>query len=262
MGRVRQERPAPVGRGCPKRHETHDSRCHHHPDPSHVPLQRSVAGGGNAALNSSRATARRTPHVAPRTLAPCTQCCAHCIEPRPPLPRLYCAMATFLQDLGCGFRLLVAATRVHGRRGAGAGARHRREHGGVLARRTPRAEAAAGRAGRRARGRVLARSHAARRVPRVLVSELRGPARADRPLPLAHRATPSRWWASARATATRRVFVNIATANFFDTFGVPLLRGRTFSADEERPGADIPVTILSYGAWQRMGGGHDVVGIA
>jgi putative ABC transport system permease protein len=60
--------------------------------------------------------------------------------------------------------------------------------------------------------------------------------------------------------ATRRVFIDIATANFFDTFGVPLLHGRTFSADEERPGADIPVTILSYGAWQRMGGRPDLVG--
>jgi predicted permease len=60
--------------------------------------------------------------------------------------------------------------------------------------------------------------------------------------------------------ATRRVFIDITTANFFDTFGVPLLDGRTFSADEERPGADIPVTILSYGAWQRMGGGPDLVG--
>jgi hypothetical protein len=59
---------------------------------------------------------------------------------------------------------------------------------------------------------------------------------------------------------TRRVFIDIATANFFDTFGVPLLHGRTFSTDEERPGADIPVTILSYGAWQRMGGGPDLVG--
>ena len=60
--------------------------------------------------------------------------------------------------------------------------------------------------------------------------------------------------------STRRVFVDISTANFFDTFGVPLLHGRTFTADEERPGADIAVTILSYGAWQRLGGRTDLVG--
>ena len=59
---------------------------------------------------------------------------------------------------------------------------------------------------------------------------------------------------------TRRIFVNIATANFFDTFGVRLIRGRTFTAAEELPGADVPVTILSYNAWQRLGGGDDVIG--
>jgi hypothetical protein len=59
---------------------------------------------------------------------------------------------------------------------------------------------------------------------------------------------------------TRRVFVNIATANFFDTFGVALLFGRSFSEQEERPGADVPVTILSYGAWQRLGGRREILG--
>ena len=59
---------------------------------------------------------------------------------------------------------------------------------------------------------------------------------------------------------TRRIFANLVTRNFFDTFGVRLLRGRTFTAEEERPGADLPVTILSYDAWQRMGGGDDAVG--
>ena len=59
---------------------------------------------------------------------------------------------------------------------------------------------------------------------------------------------------------TRRIFANLVTRNFFDTFGVRLVRGRTFTAEEERPGADLPVTILSYDAWQRMGGGDDAVG--
>jgi predicted permease len=58
---------------------------------------------------------------------------------------------------------------------------------------------------------------------------------------------------------TRRVFVDVSTGNFFDTFGVKLALGRTFTAEEERPGADIPVTILSYGAWQRLGGTVDVL---
>ncbi len=59
---------------------------------------------------------------------------------------------------------------------------------------------------------------------------------------------------------TRRVFINIVTGNFFDTFGVQLPIGRTFSAEEERPNANIPVAVLSYAAWQRMGGGSEVLG--
>ena len=82
------------------------------------------------------------------------------------------------------------------------------------------------------------------------------------PLPVARRAHVRAGWPGRRRRRRGASFVNITTANFFDTFGVPLLLGRTFSADEERPGADIPVTILSYGAWQRLGGGHDVLGSA
>ena len=61
-------------------------------------------------------------------------------------------------------------------------------------------------------------------------------------------------------TSTRRVFVNIVTANFFDTFGVVLDRGRPFTADEERPGANVPVAILSHAAWRRLGAPEDVLG--
>ena len=61
---------------------------------------------------------------------------------------------------------------------------------------------------------------------------------------------------------TKRVFVDVITANYFDTFGVPVARGRTFNVDEERPGADIPVAILSHGMWQRLGGSDQVIGSA
>ncbi len=63
-------------------------------------------------------------------------------------------------------------------------------------------------------------------------------------------------------TATRRVFADVITANYFDTFGVGLVRGRAFTAEEERPGANLPVTIASYGLWQRLGGTDHVVGSA
>lgn len=60
--------------------------------------------------------------------------------------------------------------------------------------------------------------------------------------------------------STRRALIDITTADVFETFGVPLLMGRTFTRDEERPGANIPVTILSHTGWTRMGAPVDAVG--
>ena len=49
------------------------------------------------------------------------------------------------------------------------------------------------------------------------------------------------------------------TANFFDVLGVRPLFGRTFTEEEDRTGA--PVTIISYGLWQRRyRGNSDAVG--
>ena len=59
---------------------------------------------------------------------------------------------------------------------------------------------------------------------------------------------------------TRRTFIDITTADLFDTFNVPLLMGRSFTREEERPGADIPVAILSHLGWTRMGMPADAVG--
>ena len=56
------------------------------------------------------------------------------------------------------------------------------------------------------------------------------------------------------------MLADIVTANFFDTFGAPVALGRAFTAEEERPGANIAVTILSDGAWRRMGGRPDIIG--
>src|SRR4030095_11258047 len=64
----------------------------------------------------------------------------------------------------------------------------------------------------------------------------------------------------AEGTTTRRVFADVITANYFDTFGVPVIRGRAFTREEERPDANLPVTILGYGMWERMGGGEKGVG--
>jgi predicted permease len=59
---------------------------------------------------------------------------------------------------------------------------------------------------------------------------------------------------------TRRVFVDIVPANYFETFGVTLPLGRAFTAQEERPGADIPVVIVSHALWTRLGHPADIIG--
>lgn len=59
---------------------------------------------------------------------------------------------------------------------------------------------------------------------------------------------------------TRRAFVDITTGDLFRTFDIPLAIGRTFTLDEEKPGAEIPVTIISHPMWERMGAPTDVLG--
>jgi predicted permease len=50
---------------------------------------------------------------------------------------------------------------------------------------------------------------------------------------------------------TRRTLAALISSNYFDTLGVRLAAGRTFTAEEERPGAGIPVAIATYARWQR-----------
>ena len=44
--------------------------------------------------------------------------------------------------------------------------------------------------------------------------------------------------------ATRQTFVAVVSSDYFDTLAVPLAAGRSFSREEERPGARIPVIIV------------------
>jgi predicted permease len=53
--------------------------------------------------------------------------------------------------------------------------------------------------------------------------------------------------------STRRVFSDVISSNYFAMLGAPLYAGRTFTAEEERPGSDIAVTIVSYGFWKKSG---------
>jgi predicted permease len=52
---------------------------------------------------------------------------------------------------------------------------------------------------------------------------------------------------------TRRGFAEIVSSNYFSTLGVRLAAGRPFTIEEERPAADLPVAIASYGLWRRRG---------
>ena len=58
----------------------------------------------------------------------------------------------------------------------------------------------------------------------------------------------------------RRSFVALVSRNYFEVLGVPIVRGRGFTADEARPGADLPVAIASWSYWQRHGFADEVVG--
>ena len=58
---------------------------------------------------------------------------------------------------------------------------------------------------------------------------------------------------------TRRAFAGIVSSNYFSTLGAPLLKGRSFRAEEEKPGGDLTV-ILTYSFWRKIGEDLQVVG--
>src|SRR5881398_4005101 len=53
---------------------------------------------------------------------------------------------------------------------------------------------------------------------------------------------------------TRRAFAAIVSSNYFSVLDVPLARGRAFLPEEEMPGRNAPVAIVSYSYWQK----HDI----
>jgi predicted permease len=59
---------------------------------------------------------------------------------------------------------------------------------------------------------------------------------------------------------TRRIFVELVSANYFDALRVPLASGRPFRPEEERPGANIPVVIARYEEWRDTGFSPTFVG--
>jgi predicted permease len=64
----------------------------------------------------------------------------------------------------------------------------------------------------------------------------------------------------ADGDTTRRVMGDMVSSNYFQTLGAPVWRGRSFTADEERPGSGVPVAIASYSLWKRNGASADFLG--
>src|SRR5499425_1165483 len=59
---------------------------------------------------------------------------------------------------------------------------------------------------------------------------------------------------------TRRSFSAIVTSNYFSVLGVQLARGRAFLPEEETPGNNASVAIVSYSYWSKHGLDPGVLG--
>lgn len=62
-----------------------------------------------------------------------------------------------------------------------------------------------------------------------------------------------------KGATTRRTFADVVSSNYFSTLGVPLFEGRSFRADEEKPGRDLTV-IVSYSFWGKTGEDPQIIG--
>jgi predicted permease len=60
---------------------------------------------------------------------------------------------------------------------------------------------------------------------------------------------------------TRRAFAGVVSSNYFSTLGVTLLRGRSFLAEEEKPGGEL-TAIVTYSFWEKKGEDAQLVGKA
>lgn len=58
----------------------------------------------------------------------------------------------------------------------------------------------------------------------------------------------------------RRTMASAVTANYFQLFDRPLAFGRSFTAEEAQPGADIRVAIISFALWEQRGASEFIVG--
>ena len=59
----------------------------------------------------------------------------------------------------------------------------------------------------------------------------------------------------------RRSFAGYVAANYFEVLGVPVARGRGFTAEEGRPGGQALVAVVTHAYWLRTGARADLVGL-
>ena len=59
--------------------------------------------------------------------------------------------------------------------------------------------------------------------------------------------------AVGEGAGTRRALAAIVSSNFWEVLGVPLTRGRSFTADEEVPSANQPVVVVNHTYWRNAG---------
>ncbi|HEY1771191.1 MAG TPA: ABC transporter permease [Chthoniobacterales bacterium] len=52
---------------------------------------------------------------------------------------------------------------------------------------------------------------------------------------------------------TRRAFTDVVSANYFSVLGAAPAQGRAFLPEEETPGRNVPVAIVSYNYWKKQG---------
>src|SRR5947208_2600314 len=52
--------------------------------------------------------------------------------------------------------------------------------------------------------------------------------------------------------STRRTFADVVSANYFSVLGVNPIQGRTFTPEEEKPGTNPGVVLVSYSYWQKQ----------
>lgn len=64
----------------------------------------------------------------------------------------------------------------------------------------------------------------------------------------------------SRHADARRTFAGFVAGNYFDVLGVPVVQGRGFTSDEQRPGAGATAVIATHAYWQRTGRRPDLVG--